>query len=64
MDNLDKYIADRKKKFSPDPGTSGPKLTTKKSAISRIENYAEDIRFSTIKRFTEAVSKRIELIIA
>ena len=37
------------------------KLSTKKSAISRIENHAEDIRLSTIKRFAEAVGKRIEL---
>ena len=37
------------------------KLSTKKSAISRIENHAEDIRLSTIKRFAEAVGRRIEL---
>ena len=37
------------------------KLSTKKSAISRIENHAEDIRLSTIERFAEAVGKRIEL---
>lgn len=37
------------------------KLRTKKSAISRIENHAEDIRLSTLERFAEAVGRRIEL---
>ncbi len=37
------------------------KLSTKKSAISRIENHAEDIRLSTIERFAQAVGKRLEL---
>ena len=88
MDDLDKYIAKRKKK-SPafaanfDKGYKdfkigvllkmarenagltqeqvAEKLSTKKSAISRIENHAEDIRLSTIERFAEAVGKRIEL---
>ena len=88
MDDLDKYIAKRKKKspaFAADfekgykdfkigvllkmarekAGLTqeqvAKKLSTKKSAISRIENHAEDIRLSTIKRFAEAVGKRIEL---
>lgn len=88
MDDLDKYIAKRKKKspaFAADfekgykdfkigvllkmarekAGLTqeqvAQKLKTKKSAISRIENHAEDIRLSTIKRFAEAVGKRIEL---
>lgn len=88
MDDLDKYIAKRKKKspaFSQDfekgyndfkigvllkmarekAGLTqeqvAEKLSTKKSAISRIENHAEDIRLSTIERFAEAVGKRIEL---
>lgn len=88
MDDLDKYIAKRKKK-SPafaagfengyknfkigvmlkmareNAGLTqeqvAQKLSTKKSAISRIENHAEDIRLSTIERFAEAVGKRIEL---
>lgn len=37
------------------------KLRTKKSAISRIENHADDIRLSTIKKFAEAVGREIEL---
>lgn len=88
MDDLDKYIADRKKKdvdfaknfdegyknFSigvllkmarEEAGLTqeqvARKLQTKKSAISRIENHAEDIRLSTIKRFAEAVGRNIEL---
>nr|VFJ87412.1 MAG: Helix-turn-helix domain-containing protein [Candidatus Kentron sp. H]VFJ88990.1 MAG: Helix-turn-helix domain-containing protein [Candidatus Kentron sp. H]VFJ95726.1 MAG: Helix-turn-helix domain-containing protein [Candidatus Kentron sp. H] len=40
------------------------RLHTKKSAISRIENHAEDIRLSTLERFAEAVGKRITLKIA
>jgi len=80
MDDLDKYIAKRKKK-SPafaaqfDKGYKdfkigillkmarenagltqeqlAEKLSTQKSAISRIENHAEDIRLSTIERFAE-----------
>lgn len=88
MDDLDKYIAKRKKKspaFAADfekgykdfkigvllkmarekAGLTqeqvAQKLKTKKSAISRIENHAEDIRLSTIKRFAEAVGKRVDL---
>jgi len=88
MDDLDKYIADRKRKDTVfaknfDKGYKNfsigvllkmareeagltqeqvaRKLQTKKSAISRIENHAEDIRLSTIKRFAEAVGRNIEL---
>jgi HTH-type transcriptional regulator / antitoxin HipB len=37
---------------------------TRKSAISRLENHAEDVRLSTIKRVARALGKslRIELI--
>jgi HTH-type transcriptional regulator/antitoxin HipB len=37
---------------------------TKKSAISRLENHAEDVRLSTIKRVARALGKslRIDLI--
>ena len=37
---------------------------TKKSAISRLENHAEDVRLSTIKRVARALGKslRIELV--
>jgi len=40
------------------------RLHTKKSAISRIENHAEDIRLSTLEKFAEAVGKRLTLKIA
>lgn len=37
------------------------KLRTKKSAISKIENHAEDIRLSTIQRYAKALGKRIRV---
>lgn len=37
------------------------KLHTRKSAISRIENHAEDIKFSTLKKFARAVGKNLNL---
>ena len=40
------------------------RLRTKKSAISRIENHAEDIRLSTLGKFAEAIGKRLRLKIA
>jgi ribosome-binding protein aMBF1 (putative translation factor) len=39
-------------------------LNTKKSAISRIENHAEDIRLSTLEKFAKAIGKRLSLKIA
>jgi len=40
------------------------RLKTKKSAISRIENHAEDIRLSTIQKYAKALGKtiRVEII--
>jgi HTH-type transcriptional regulator / antitoxin HipB len=40
------------------------KLRTKKSAISRIENHAEDIRLSTIQKYARALGKsvRVEIV--
>ncbi len=35
-------------------------LHTKKSAISRIENHAEDIRLSTLINYAQAVGKNIQ----
>jgi len=35
------------------------KLKTKKSAISRIENHAEDIKLSTLDRFAQALGKTL-----
>jgi len=91
MDDLDKYIENRKKK-SPafaknfdkgyeqfrigvllkqarqDAGLTqeqvAERLNTKKSAISRIENHAEDIRLSTLETFAEAVGKNLRLELA
>ena len=37
------------------------KLGTKKSAISRIENHAEDIQLSTIKSYLEALGKKLQI---
>jgi DNA-binding XRE family transcriptional regulator len=40
------------------------KLDTKKSAISRIENHAEDIKLSTLVRVATALGKSININIA
>jgi transcriptional regulator with XRE-family HTH domain len=40
------------------------KLRTKKSAISRIENHAEDIRLSTLANYAQAVGKHLHLEVA
>jgi HTH-type transcriptional regulator/antitoxin HipB len=88
MDDLERYIAKRKKsspEFAKDfeagynefkvglllkqarleAGLTqeeiARKLHTKKSAISRIENHAEDIKLSTLIRFAQAVGKEISL---
>lgn len=91
MDDLDKYIEERKKK-SPkfkknfDKGYEqfkigvllkqarleagytqeqvAKKLQTKKSAISRIENHAEDIRLSTLVNYAQALGKQLHLEVA
>ena len=39
------------------------KLHTKKSAISRIENHAEDIRLSTLKKFASVLGRKLEILI-
>ena len=40
------------------------KLCTKKSAISRIENHAEDIRLSTLVNYTQAIGKHLQVEVA
>ena len=40
------------------------KLATKKSAISRIENHAEDIKLSTLEKFAGALGKKLFLKVA
>lgn len=37
------------------------RLHTKKTAISRIENHAEDIKISTLKRVARALGKRLQV---
>jgi len=39
------------------------KLNTRKSAISRIENHAEDIRLSTLEKFAKALGKKMDVAI-
>ncbi len=40
------------------------RLNTKKSAISRIENHAEDIKLSTLEKFASALGKQLRLEVA
>ncbi|MBP8981165.1 MAG: helix-turn-helix transcriptional regulator [Syntrophobacterales bacterium] len=40
------------------------RLKTRKTAISRIENHAEDIKLSTLDRVAKALGKRLEVNIA
>ena len=40
------------------------KIKTKKTAISRIENHAEDIKLSTIQRVAKALGKNLEITIS
>jgi len=40
------------------------RLNTKKTAVSRIENHADDIKLSTLQKFAEAIGKRLILKIA
>jgi ribosome-binding protein aMBF1 (putative translation factor) len=37
------------------------KLKTKKTAVSRIENHAEDIKLSTISKFAGAIGKKLKI---
>jgi HTH-type transcriptional regulator/antitoxin HipB len=40
------------------------RLRTTKSAISRIENHADDIRVSTLKKVAEALGKELKIAIS
>lgn len=40
------------------------KLKTKKTAISRIENHADDIKLSTLEKVAQALGRRLEVKIA
>jgi DNA-binding XRE family transcriptional regulator len=37
------------------------RLRTKKSAISRIENHADDVRLSTLQRYADAVGATLQI---
>ena len=37
------------------------RLSTKKSAISRIENHAEDVKLSTLEKFASSLGKNLEI---
>ncbi len=37
------------------------RLSTKKSAISRIENHAEDVKLSTIEKIASSLGKNVEI---
>jgi HTH-type transcriptional regulator/antitoxin HipB len=37
------------------------KLSTRKSAISRIENHADDVRLSTLRRYAKAVGASLSI---
>lgn len=89
MDDLEKYIAKRKKRSAEfarsfEAGYENfrvgfllrqvreelgitqeevaKKLRIKKSAVSRIENHAEDIRLSTLNRYAEALGKKLHVV--
>jgi len=91
MNDLKKYISDRKKtdkNFAEDYDKGyeqfkvgvllrearesagltqeelARRLKTKKTAISRIENHAEDIKLSTLERVAGALGKRLHVSIA
>ena len=40
------------------------RLQTKKSAISRIENHADDVRLSTLRRYADAVGADLQIRLA
>jgi DNA-binding XRE family transcriptional regulator len=40
------------------------KLQTNKSAISRIENHADDVRLSTLRRYADAVGANLQIRLA
>ena len=40
------------------------RLHTQKSAISRIENHADDVRLSTLRRYAEAVGTNLHIHLA
>lgn len=37
------------------------RLKTKKSAVSRIENHADDVRISTLRRYADAIGANLQI---
>lgn len=37
------------------------KMNTKKTAISRIENHAEDIRLATLEKYAKALGRKLQI---
>ena len=40
------------------------RMKTKKSAISRIENHADDVRLSTLRKYADAVGTNLQIRLA
>jgi HTH-type transcriptional regulator/antitoxin HipB len=40
------------------------RLKTKKSSISRIENHADDVRLSTLRRYADAIGANLQIRLA
>jgi HTH-type transcriptional regulator / antitoxin HipB len=40
------------------------RLQTRKSAISRIENHADDVRLSTLRRYADAIGANLQIRLA
>jgi len=40
------------------------RINTKKTAISRIENHAEDIKLSTLDKFVQALGKHLRITVS
>ena len=40
------------------------RLKTQKSAISRIENHADDVRLSTLRRYADAIGANLQIELA
>ncbi|WGZ95841.1 MAG: helix-turn-helix transcriptional regulator [Candidatus Thiothrix putei] len=41
--------------------TIAERLNTQKSAISRMENHAEEVKLSTLEKFAHSLGKRLEI---
>ena len=59
-----KMLEDKAELFGMTQEELAGKLHTKKSAISRIENHAEDIKLSTLEKFTRALGRHLRVEIA